>query len=172
MSKKTIENLKKAFEGESQARNKYSFFAEVAKKAGLLEIAEFFEETAENERYHAKMILRLLKGIGDTKENLKAAIDGETYEYKDMYPEFEKIAREEGELEAADFFKKVQNAEKSHAEHYKALLEKLEKGTLYKTDKSVEWKCRVCGYIYEGNEPPAECPLCKHPKEFYYKLSH
>ncbi|MBZ4687697.1 MAG: rubrerythrin [Clostridiales bacterium] len=168
MSKKTIENLKAAFAGESQARNKYTFFAKVARKEGYPRIADVFEEAAENEKKHAEIILRLLEGIGDTKENLKAAIAGETYEYTDMYPEFLKVAEEEGEEEAAAYFRSVIVAEDNHAAKFKEMLDKLENGKLFKTDnENIKWRCRVCGYIYEGNEPPEECPLCKHPREFY-----
>ncbi|MDK2984448.1 MAG: hypothetical protein PWQ96_90 [Clostridia bacterium] len=168
MSKKTIENLKAAFAGESQARNKYTFFAKVARKEGYPRIADVFEEAAENEKKHAEIILRLLEGIGDTKENLKAAIAGETYEYTDMYPEFLKVAEEEGEEEAAAYFRSVIVAEDNHAAKFKEMLDKLENGKLFKTDnENIKWRCRVCGYIHEGNEPPEECPLCKHPREFY-----
>lgn len=167
MSKKTVENLKAAFAGESQARNKYTFFAAVARKEGWLEIAEIFEETAKNEKEHAEIIYKLLKGIGDSKANLQAAIEGETYEYHDMYPEFAQTAREEGEVAAAKYFEEVAKVEKYHAERYQALLESLEQGTLLKKSSAAKWQCRECGYIVEGNEPPETCPLCAHAKEYY-----
>ena len=168
MSKKTVENLKAAFAGESQARNKYTFFAKVARKEGYPIIADIFEEAAEHEKKHAEIILKLLAGIGDTKENLKEAIAGETYEYKDMYPEFLKVAEEEGAEEAAAYFHTVIVAEDYHAAKFTEVLEKLENGKLFKTDnESIRWRCRVCGYIQKGNEPPEMCPLCNHPREFY-----
>jgi len=170
MSKQTIDNLKAAFAGESQARNKYTFFASVARKEGWLEIAEIFEETAKNEQEHAEIILKLLKGIGDSKFNLQAAIDGETYEWEDMYPSFAKVAREEGETEAAKYFEEVAKVEKYHAQRFKELLEELERGELLKKPEKVQWQCRECGYIWEGNEPPANCPLCGHKKEYYKEL--
>ncbi len=167
MSKKTIENLKAAFAGESQARNKYTFFASVAKNEGWLEVAEAFEVAAANEEAHAKVIFKLLKGIGDTKANLHAAIDGETFEHEDMYPEFLKVAEEEGEEAAAKYFRTVIDVEKHHADMFAALKERLEKGELLKTEKNTKWKCRVCGYIHEGTTPPDVCPLCHHPAKFY-----
>ncbi|MFZ5639809.1 MAG: rubrerythrin [Bacillota bacterium] len=170
MAEKTIENLKAAFAGESQARNKYTFFASVARKEGWLEIAEIFEETAKNEKEHAEIILKLLKGIGDSKQNLQAAIDGESYEWEDMYPSFAKAAREEGQTEAARFFEEVAKVEKYHAERYRKMLAALETGTLLKDEARVAWQCRECGYIYEGTEPPAKCPLCGHAREYYKRL--
>ena len=170
MSKRTIENLKAAFAGESQARNKYTFFASVAKKEGWFEIAEIFEETARNEEEHAKLILKLLKGIGDSKANLQVAIDGEDYEHQSMYPEFAKIAREEGELEAAKFCEEVAKVEELHSKRFQALLKQLEEGTLLKKPQELTWQCRECGYHHEGNQPPELCPLCAHPKEYYAPL--
>ena len=167
---KTEENLRTAFAGESQARNKYTFFASVARKEGHEKLAAFFEETARNEMEHAELILKLLRGIGDSRQNLKEGIKGETYEYKEMYPEFSKVAREEGQTEAADFFEKVATVEKSHAERYERLLKALESGTLYKRTETKKWKCRACGYIYEGEEAPKECPLCGHPQGYYEVL--
>jgi rubrerythrin len=164
---KTKDNLKAAFAGESQARNKYTFYAKVARKEGYPRIADIFELAAENEKKHAELILRLLDGIKDTKENLKDAMSGETFEYTDMYPTFLKDAQAEGEDEAAAFFKAVMNAEENHANEFKAALEELEKGTLFKSENEVEWRCRVCGFIHKGQEPPELCPLCKHPREFY-----
>lgn len=164
---KTEENLKAAFAGESQARNKYVYFAKVARKQGLHYIAKIFEETAENEVQHAKDEFKLLNGIGDTKENLKAAIDGEHYETSEMYPEFAKQALEEGNEEAAKLFTEIGKVEKHHEARYRALLKMVEDGTVFKRDKPIRWKCGKCGYIQEGNEPPEECPSCKHPQEYY-----
>jgi len=171
MADKTIENLKTAFAGESQARNKYTFFASVARKEGWLEIAEIFEETAKNEKEHAEVIFKLLKGIGASKQNLQAAIEGESYEFEDMYPAFAKAAREEGQTEAAHFFEEVAKVEKYHAERFQALLKALEDGVLLKDEGRVAWQCRECGYIYEDTEPPAECPLCGHAREYYKRMS-
>ena len=136
MGKKTVENLLAAFAGESQARNKYTFFASVAKKEGWLEIAEFFEEAARNEKEHAEIIFKLLKGIGDTKANLKAAIEGESYEFKEMYPAFLQDAIAEGELEAAKYFEAVASVEEYHAGRYAELLAALEQGMLLKREKA------------------------------------
>ena len=147
--------------------NKYSFFASVARKEGWLEIAEVFEETAQNEKEHAEVILKLLQGIGNTGANLKTAIDGESYEYKNMYPEFLKEALEEGETEAARYFETVAKVEEYHAKRFAQLLEQLENGSLLKADQPVKWKCRECGYIHEGNQPPAKCPLCGHDRSYY-----
>lgn len=170
MAKQTVDNLKAAYAGESQARNYYTFWASVARKEGWLKIAEIFEETAKNEKEHAEVILKLLKGINSSKENLQNAIDKELYEYNDMYPEFERIAREEGENAAAEFFKHVQQVEKHHADRFKKMLELLEGNSLLKKDTSIKWKCRECGYIHEGTDPPDKCPLCQHPKEYYEPL--
>ena len=164
---KTEENLKAAFAGESQARNKYTYFAKVARKQGFHYVAKIFEETALNEMQHAKEEFKLLKGIGDTKENLKAAIEGEHYENTEMYPQMEKDAEEEGNKAAVHLFKKISEVEKHHEERYKKLLEMLEKGTLYKRDKAIKWKCSKCGYIHEGEEPPKACPVCKHEAEYF-----
>jgi len=164
---KTEENLKAAFAGESQARNKYTYFAKVARKQGYHYIAKLFEETAMNEMQHAKDELKLLKGIGDTKANLKEAIEGEHYETIEMYPQFAKDAEEEGNAEAAALFKSIAKVEEQHRERYKKLLEMVEKDTVYKRDKPIRWKCSKCGYIHTGNEPPEECPSCKHPKGYY-----
>ncbi|HEX3032356.1 MAG TPA: rubrerythrin family protein [Bacillota bacterium] len=167
MAEKTIEALKTAFAGESQARNKYTFFAAVARKEGWLEIAEIFEETAKNEKEHAEIIYKLLKGIGDSKFNLKEAIAGENYEWEDMYPQMAKIARDEGQLEAASYFEHVATVEKFHAARFQELLESLENGTLLKKAEPGKWQCRECGYIHEGTEPPEECPLCHHAGTYY-----
>lgn len=164
---KTEENLKAAFAGESQARNKYDYFAKVARKEGYLYIAKIFEETAENEMQHAKDEFKLLKGIGDTRVNLKAAIEGEHYETEEMYPKFAKEADEEGNKDAGILFRQIAKVEKHHEERYKKLLEMIENGTVFKRDKPINWKCSKCGYIHNGTEPPKECPSCKHPKEYY-----
>ena len=164
---KTQENLKTAFAGESQARNKYTYFAKAARKDGFHYIARIFEETADNEVQHAKDEFKLLKGIGDTKANLKAAIEGEHYEHTEMYPQFEKDAEEEGNKEAAKLFKEIAEVEEQHEARYKKLWDMVEKGTVFKRDKPIRWKCSKCGYIHEGTEPPEECPSCKHPKDYY-----
>ena len=167
---KTEENLKTAFSGESQARNKYTFFASVARKEGFEQIAAIFEETADNEKEHAKRIFEFLKGIGDTKQNLKEAIKGENYEWTDMYPAFEKEAQEEGMTEIAHFFKEVAEVEEEHEKRYNALLKNLEEGTVFKKDKIVKWHCRNCGYVHTGKEAPQECPSCEHPQSFFELL--
>jgi rubrerythrin len=164
---KTTENLKAAFAGESQARNKYTFFAKVARKEGYHYIAKIFEETAENEKRHAKDHLLLLNGIGDTLANLKEAMGGEDYEVESMYPEFARIADEEGETEAATAFRQIAKIEAHHRERYKKLLELVESGNVYKREQAIKWKCSVCGFVYEGTEPPETCPSCKHPKQYY-----
>ena len=164
---KTEENLKKAFAGESQARNKYVYFAKVARKEGYHYIAKIFEETAENEVQHAKEEFKLLQGINDTKANLKAAIEGENYETTEMYPQMQKEAEEECNQEAAELFKAIGEVEKKHEARFKKLLEWLEKGMVFKRDQPIKWKCSKCGYIHEGEEPPEECPSCKHPTEYY-----
>lgn len=164
---KTEENLKAAFAGESQARNKYTYFAKVARKEGYHYIAKIFEETAENERQHAKDEFKLLNGIGDTIANLKEAIAGEQYETTTMYPQFADEAEKEGNKEAAALFRNIALVEAEHRDRYKALLEMVEKGAVWKREKPIKWKCMKCGYIHEGNEPPDVCPSCKHPKEYY-----
>ena len=164
---KTEQNLWTAFAGESQARNKYTYFAQVAKEAGYEQIAAIFIETAENEREHAKREFEFLKGIGDTAENLQAAADGENYEWTDMYAGFEKTAREEGFDEIADFFKEVAEVEEEHEKRYLALLNNVKEGKVFKKDKVVRWKCRNCGYVHEGPEAPETCPACAFPQSYY-----
>jgi len=166
-SSKTEANLKAAFAGESQARNKYTYFASIAKKEGFEQLSAIFLETAENEKEHAKRILKFLNGIGDSKENLKAAAQGENYEWTSMYPEFEKVAREEGFTQIAEFFSKVAEVEKEHEKRYLTLLENLNAGKVFKKEATVKWKCRNCGYIYEGKEAPASCPVCAHAKSYF-----
>jgi rubrerythrin len=164
---KTEENLKAAFAGESQARNKYDYFAKVADKEGYHYIAKIFRETAINEHQHAKDEFKLLSGIGSTEENLKAAVQGEDYEVKSMYPEFAKIAKEEENEKAAKLFEAIMKVEEKHRERFEKLLRRVKEGTVFKRDKPIRWKCSKCGYIHEGEEPPEECPSCKHPKEYY-----
>lgn len=164
---KTTENLKAAFTGESEARNKYTFFAEVARKEGYRYIAKIFEETAENEQQHAKDHLLLLDGIGDTLANLKEAWGGEDHEVESMYPEFAKTAEEEGHKEAAMAFKQVAKIEAHHRARYKKLIAMVEAGTVFKRETPIKWKCSVCGYIHEATAPPMKCPSCKHPQRYY-----
>ncbi len=164
---KTEQNLKTAFAGESQARNKYDYYAKVARKEGYHYVAKFFEETALNEKQHAKDEFKLLKGIGDTRANLQAAIEGEHYETIEMYPTFAREAEEEGQSDAARLFTQIAKVEAQHRDRYKKLLDMLESGTLYKREKPVKWICSKCGYVHEGTEPPEICPSCQHPKEYY-----
>ncbi len=164
---KTQENIMAAFAGESQARNKYTYFAEVAHKEGYHYIAKIFEETAENERRHAKDEFKLAGQLGDTAANLKAAIEGEHYETTDMYPNFAKDAQAEGKKEAATLFSQIAKVEAHHRDRYKKLLEMVQNGTVFKREKPIKWKCSICGYVHEGTEPPEKCPCCKHPKEYY-----
>ncbi len=164
---KTEENIKAAFAGESQARNKYTYFAAKARKEGYHYIARIFEETAFNEMQHAKDHFKLLSGIGTTEENLTAAISGEHYETVEMYPQFAEEAETEGNAEAALLFKMIGKVEAHHRERYKKLLEMVQNGTVFKRETPIKWKCSVCGYTVEGTEPPAKCPACKNPREFY-----
>ena len=163
----TEKNLLAAFSGESQARNKYTYFAKVARKEGYHYIARIFEETADNEMQHAKDEFKMLGGIGDTVTNLKEAMDGEHYENSDMYPGFAKTAKEEGLEEAARLFEQIAKVEKKHEARYAKLLKLVEKGTVYKREKPIQWKCSKCGFVHEGIEPPTKCPSCKHPKEYF-----
>jgi rubrerythrin len=164
---KTIENLKAAFAGESQARNKYTLFAKVARSEGYHYVAKIFEETAFNEMRHANDHLKLLNGIGDTAANLKEAAEGEDYETVTMYPTFANEAEAEGNMEAAMLFKQIGKIEAEHRERYKRLLEMVEKGTVFTREQPIKWRCSLCGYTHTGNEPPVKCPSCKHPKEYY-----
>ena len=164
---KTEENLKTAFSGESQARNKYTYFAKVARKEGYHYIAKIFEETAENECQHAKDEFKLLNGIGTTEENLLEAMSGENYETQQMYPAFAKEAEEEGNSEAAALFRQIARVEAEHEGRYKKLLEMVRNGTVFKRETPIKWKCSKCGYILEGKEPPMKCPSCKHPREYF-----
>jgi rubrerythrin len=167
MMSKTKENLEAAFAGESMARNKYTYFAKVAQKQNYHYIAKIFEETADNEMQHAKEEFKLLNGIGDTAANLKEAISGEHYETTGMYPDFAKVADEEGNKDAALLFRQVGKVEAHHRDRYKKLLEMVEQGTVFKRKNPIKWKCSRCGYIHEGTEPPGKCPCCQHPKEYF-----
>jgi len=164
---KTEENIKAAFAGESQARNKYTYFAEVARQEGYHYIAKVFEETAANEMEHARDQFKRLKGVGTTAENLEIAISGAHYETVEMYPTFAKEAEEEGNQEATILFKMIGKIEEKHRERYKRLLDMVKNGTVFKREQPIKWKCSVCGYTVEGTEPPPKCPACKNPKEFY-----
>jgi rubrerythrin len=164
---KTEKNLMEAFAGESQARNKYTYFASTAKKEGYEQIAGIFQETADNEKEHAKLIFKFLGGIGNTAENLKHAAEGENYEWTSMYKEFEKIAKEEGFQAIADFFGKVAEVEKEHEERYLALLKSVEECKVFEKDEETTWRCRNCGYIHVGSAAPEICPTCKHPRAYF-----
>lgn len=166
---KTEANLLTAFAGESQARNKYSYFASQARKEGYNQIADLFIETADNEKEHAKLWFKALHGgcVPETMENLKAAAAGENYEYTDMYREFEETARAEGFVEIAKQFKLVGDIERVHEKRFLELYENIKNGTVFKKDEVVVWKCLNCGYLHVGKEAPAECPTCKHPKCYF-----
>jgi len=164
---KTEKNLHDAFAGESMARNKYTYFASVAKKEGYEQIAAIFLETAENEKEHAKLHFKALKGIGDTIANLKAAMEGEHYETTKMYPTMAKEAREEGLEEIAHLFEMVGSVEAGHRDRYKKLLKAVEGKTVFKRDQKVTWHCRNCGHIEEGDKAPQMCPVCKHPQAYF-----
>ncbi len=184
----TIKNLTKAFIGESQARNRYSFYAKVAKKEGFEQISELFLLTAENEREHAKWLFRLINDLkkkseedleeieveasapttlGNTIENLKAAIDGEHYENTEMYPEFADTAEKEGFPEIGKRLRAIAKAEEHHERRYKKLLAEVEGDTVFKKEEKVYWVCRKCGYVHEGERPPEECPSCSHPSNYF-----
>jgi rubrerythrin len=164
---KTEKNLQTAFAGESQARNKYTYFASVAKKEGYEQISAIFLETAENEKEHAKMWFKLLNGIGTTAENLKAAADGENYEWTDMYDEFAKTAREEGFERIAQMFEGVAAIEKHHEERYRKLLKNVEDKVVFSSEGDAIWQCRNCGHIVIGKEAPKVCPVCAHPQAYF-----
>ena len=185
---KTLENLAKAFIGESQARNRYTFYAKVATKEGFEQIAGIFLMTAENEREHAKWLFRMINELrqkipenpdeivveaaapltfGTTAENLAAAIAGENYETTTMYPEFADVAEAEGLDEIAHRLRMIAVAEAHHEERYRKLLSIVERGTAFEKEKTVIWVCRKCGYVHEGREPPVECPSCDHPREYF-----
>ncbi len=166
---KTEENLQAAFAGESQARNKYTYYASKAKKDGYEQIASLFEETAGNEKEHAKIWFKLLQGgsVKDTISNLEDAASGENYEWTNMYPEFAKVAREEGFTDIAILFEGVAAIEKEHEERYKKLLENVKDGLVFSKDGDKIWKCRNCGHIYVGKEAPKVCPVCQHPQAYF-----
>ena len=187
--KETITNLIKAYIGESLARNRYTCYAKIAKSEGYEQISEIFLLTAENEREHAKWLFYLITELkkkynvdedsikvndvevpivlGNTAENLRASIEGEHFEYTEMYPKFAEIAEKEGLNDIAERLRAIAIAEKHHEGRFKKLLKEVENGTVFKKDESVEWVCRKCGYIYEGNEPSSECPSCSHPTKYF-----
>jgi rubrerythrin len=165
LSEKTEKNLKDAFAGESMARNKYDYFASAFRKAGYIQIANIFEETAKNEKEHAKLWAKQLGLIhDDLKDNLKAAIEGENYEHSQMYPRMEKEALEEGHEEIAKLFHEVAEVEEVHEERYKKLLQNILNKEVFKKKEVKRWKCNNCGYIHEGEEAPTICPACSHPQ--------
>jgi len=177
---KTEKNLLASFAGESQARNRYTYFASVAKKEGYEQISAIFLETADNEKEHAKRFFKFLEGgeleitasypagvIGNTIENLKAAADGENLEWTKLYKEAGEVAKKEGFEEISNLFTEIAKVEKEHEKRYRKLLKNLEEKKVFKKDNVVKWKCRNCGYIYEGKEAPLICPACNHPQAFY-----
>ncbi len=181
---KTEKNLLAAFAGESQARNRYTYFAGEARKSGYVQIANLFQETADNEREHAKVYFSHLEGgdleitatypagmVKDTKSNLEAAAAGEKLEWTTLYPNFGKIAREEGFPEVARSFEQIAKAESFHEARYRKLIANIEKNQVFKRTPKVKWHCINCGYIFEGEEPPKECPACRHPQSFYELLA-
>lgn len=164
---KTERNLAEAFAGESQARNKYTYFASVAKKEGYQQIAAIFEETANNEKEHAKLWFKALQGIGDTAANLKAAAEGENYEWTDMYDRFAKEAEEEGFKALAAQFRMVAAIEKTHEERYRKLLSNVEMQQVFEKAGETMWECRNCGHLVMGKKAPAVCPVCAHPQAYF-----
>lgn len=164
---KTEDNIMAAFSGESKARNRYIYYAEVARREGYHYVAKILEETAENEKYHALEELRLLVGKRTTVENLKEAIEGERFESEEMYPQFAREAEVEGHRQAEILFTQISKIEKEHKARFKKLLTMVETGTVYKREQPIKWKCSICGYIHEGLEPPNRCPYCKSMKEYY-----
>jgi len=181
---RTERNILTAFSGESQARNRYTYFASKARKEGFVQISDIFEETANQEREHAKRLFKLLEGgeveitgtfpagvIGTTQENLKEAAGGENYEWTQMYPGFAEAAREEGFNEIASIFESIAVAEKQHEKRYNELRANIENGTVFRKDKPVTWRCRNCGYLHTGTEAPENCPACAHPKAHFEVLA-
>jgi len=179
----TEKNILTAFAGESQARNRYTYFSSQAKKEGLVQVSDIFTETADQEKEHAKRLFKLLEGgeaqiqatfpagvIGTTAENLKEAAGGEHYEWEEMYPSFAKVARKEGFDDIAKIFESIAVAEKQHEKRYRALLSNIKKGTVFKKEKSVVWRCRNCGYLHKGKEAPKECPACAHAQAYFELL--
>ncbi len=180
---KTEKNLLTAFAGESQARNRYTYFASKAKKEGYVQISSIFEETADQEKEHAKRLFKFLEGgeaevtaafpagvIGTTLENLEEAAAGENHEHTEMYPGFAKVAREEGFTEIADVFEKIAVAEKQHEKRYRDLAANIKADRVFKRDTPVVWRCRNCGYLHEGNAAPDKCPACDHPMDHFELL--
>lgn len=186
--KKTMENLTKAFIGESQARNRYTFYAKIAKKEGYPQISDIFLKTAENEREHAKWLYRLINELieeseetiesifveaeapitlASTIDNIKAAIAGEHYENTEMYPEFARVADEEGYPEIAKRLRAISHAEEHHEDRYKKLLQVIETGTAFEKTKEVKWVCQKCGYTHTATKPPEKCPSCDHPTQYF-----
>jgi len=176
----TEKNLLAAFAGESQARNKYTFFASVARKEGYEQIAGIFEETLANEKEHAELFFKHLKGgmveikasypagvIASTAENLKAAAEGEKLEWGTLYPNFADVAQQEGFADVANTFRMVAQVESYHERRYNKLLESVQQGKVFKKDQPVKWKCRNCGYVFEGTQAPEKCPVCAHPKAYF-----
>ena len=181
---RTEKNLLAAFAGESQARNRYTYFASQARKEGYEQIAAIFLETADNEKEHAKLEFKCLEGgeveivaafpagvIGDTAANLQAAAEGERYEWTAMYPDFAKVAKEEGFDDIATMFTEIGEVEEQHEKRYLALLKNVREGKVFKKDQPVRWHCRNCGYVHEGMEAPKECPACLHPQSYYELLA-
>ena len=164
---RTEQNLMAAFAGESQARNKYTYFASVAKKEGYEQISEIFLKTAENEKEHAKLWFKALGELGSTAENLKAAADGENYEWTDMYANFAKVAEEEGFVKLAYQFRAVAEIEKAHEERYKALLNNVEVKQVFEKAGVAVWECRNCGHLHMGASAPEVCPVCAHPRAYF-----
>ena len=164
---KTEKNLRTAFSGESEARNKYTYFASVAKKAGFEQIAAIFQKTADNEKEHAKMWFKALGGLGDTAANLLSAAEGENYEWTDMYATFAKEAEEEGFTDLAAKFRMVADIEKSHEERYRKLLSNVEMQEVFKKSEMKIWECRNCGHLVMGKEAPEVCPVCAHPQSYF-----
>ncbi len=164
---KTEKNLMEAFAGESQARNKYTYYASAAKKAGFVQMANIFEETANQEKEHAKMWFKEFHGIGSVEENLIDAATGENFEWTDMYKRMAEEAREEGFEDLAVKFEGVASVEAAHEARYNKLLESYKAGKTFKDDASLGWKCNNCGYIHMGNEAPEECPVCAHPRAHF-----
>lgn len=177
---KTEKNLLASFAGESQARMRYTYFASKAKKEGYEQISAIFTETADNEKEHAEVFFKYLEGgdvqisasypagmIGSTAENLLAAAEGEKMEWGTLYPNFADVAEEEGFPQVAESYREIAKVEAYHERRYRKLLENVESGRVFKRDKVVKWKCRNCGYVYEGSEPPEVCPACKHAKAYY-----
>lgn len=167
---KTLENLKAAFAGESQARNKYTYFASKAKSEGYEQIAAIFTDTADNEKEHAKRLGHFIGIVGNTVENLTHAAEGENYEWVTMYKEFEAVAKEEGFEDIANVFKEIGEVEEEHEKRFLKLKQNILDDKVFKKDETVKWRCRNCGYVHEGTEAPDLCPACAHPKSFYELL--